>query len=110
MDDIGDQPTIIAWSFRGFGVNQYQEAPRLAITQPMMELVGVPLDSRCSPSLHDVFVSMIDHSHLPLVAALISSPECEMRFVLNLTERLDYYGNCLAVYERVTLQYRFQKS
>jgi hypothetical protein len=41
MDDIGDQPTIIAWAFRGFEINQDQRAPPLAITQPMVELVGV---------------------------------------------------------------------
>jgi hypothetical protein len=102
MDDIGDQPTIIAWAFPNFEINQDLGAFPLAITQPMVELVRVPLDSRRSPGLHDVFVSMINHSHPPLVAALISSQECEMRFVLNLTERLDYYGNGLAVCERVT--------
>jgi hypothetical protein len=65
MDDIGYQPTIMAWTFRGFEFNLDQGVPLLAITQLMIELVGVPLDSRRSPSLHDVFVSMIDHSHPP---------------------------------------------
>jgi len=60
MDDIGDQPTIIAWAFRGFEINQDQGAPPLAITQPMIELVGVPLDSRRSPSLHDVVKLLLE--------------------------------------------------